>query len=158
MAEELIPYLRAAFNVTSEPAKIAAAGQSYGGLASAFLAHKHPDVVGNVVSQSGSFWWKPDPMNETTRTLAGDSPNFEWLSDRIAASPLVPVRFWLEAGTLEERTMKGHGPSLLDTNRHLRRLLEAKGYEVAYREHPGGHDYAWWRSTIADGPIWVFQS
>ncbi|CAN5364017.1 N/A [soil metagenome] len=157
IAEELIPYLRAEFNVTADPAKIAAAGQSYGGLASTFLAHEHSDLVGNVVSQSGSFWWKPDPMNETTRILAGDSPNFEWLSDRIARSPRVSVRFWLEAGTLEERTMKGHGPSLLDTNRHMRRLLEAKGYEVAYREHPGGHDYAWWRGTIADGLIWVFQ-
>lgn len=157
MAEEIVPMLRARFNVTDDPARIAAGGQSYGGLASAFLAFQHPDVVGSVISQSGSFWWKPDPVNEHTRTLAGDSPAYEWLSDQIAAAPARPIRLWLEAGTLENRTMAGAGPSLLDTNRHMRRLLEAKGYEVTYREYAGGHDYAWWRGTIADGIIWAFQ-
>lgn len=157
VAEELVPYLHEHFNVSRNPDQIVAAGQSYGGLASTFLAFQHPGVVGNVVSQSGSFWWKPDPLNDETRTIAGDSPVYEWLSDRIAVSPTVPVRLWLEAGTLEGRTMMGHGPSLLDTNRGMRRLLEAKGYEVAYREYPGGHDYAWWRGTIADGLTWTFQ-
>lgn len=157
MAQEIVPMLRSRFNVTSDPENVAAGGQSYGGLASTFLAFRHPEVVGNVISQSGSFWWKPDPMNESTRTLAGDSPLYEWLSDQVAAAPHRPVRYWLEAGTLENRTHMGEGPSLLDTNRHMHRLLEAKGHEVAYREYPGGHDYAWWRGTIAEGFIWAFQ-
>lgn len=157
MAEEIVPMLRERFNTTSDPVKVVAGGQSYGGLASTFLAFQHSDVVGNVISQSGSFWWKPDPHNSETRTIAGDSPAYEWLGDQIVRAPRRPIRLWLEAGTLENRTMNGEGPSLLDTNRHMRRLLEAKGYEVAYREYSGGHDYAWWRGTIADGLIWAFQ-
>ena len=45
-------------------------------------------------------------------------------------------------------------PSLLASNRQLRDLLRARGYDVAgYHEFPGGHDYLWWRETLALGLI-----
>ena len=67
-------------------------------------------------------------------------------------SPKLPVRFYLDAGSLElDRDQ--NGSSILVTNRHLRDVLRAKGYEVFYQEFQGAHDYLSWRGTIADGLI-----
>ena len=67
-------------------------------------------------------------------------------------SPRLPVRFYLDAGTME-LDMTGRGSSILVPNRHLRDVLRAKGYEVFYQEFHGAHDYVSWRGTIADGLI-----
>ena len=58
-------------------------------------------------------------------------------------------RFWLDAGIFEDQ--------LLDSVRTLRDDLEAKGYDVGYREFPGGHDFVWWRETLADGLAHVLR-
>ena len=57
----------------------------------------------------------------------------------------LPLRFYLDVGLLEDR--------LLDSTRALRDDLRGKGYEVAYQEYPGGHDFFWWGETIADGLV-----
>jgi enterochelin esterase-like enzyme len=31
--------------------------------------------------------------------------------------------------------------------------LRGNGYDVSYAEYPGGHDFFWWRETLADGLI-----
>ncbi len=41
----------------------------------------------------------------------------------------------------------------LESSRHMRDVLLAKGYEVHYREFVGGHDYLSWRGLLADGLI-----
>ncbi len=57
----------------------------------------------------------------------------------------LPLRFWLDVGVLENR--------LLSSTRGLRDDLRAKGYDVSYREFPGGHDFFWWGETLADGLV-----
>ena len=43
------------------------AGSSYGGLAATTVAMRHPEVFGNVLSMSGSFWWSPPGTPEKDR-------------------------------------------------------------------------------------------
>jgi enterochelin esterase family protein len=62
-----------------------------------------------------------------------------------AVEDRVPLRFYLDAGAFEFQQVKA--------NLHMRDVLVAKGYDVDYRTFPGGHDYFWWRETIADGLI-----
>jgi len=38
---------------------------------------------------------------------------------------------------------------MIEPNRHLKAVLTAKGYDVAYHELAGGHAYALWRGAKA---------
>jgi enterochelin esterase family protein len=159
LAEELATLMRSRFGLSADPRKAVLAGQSYGGLASAWIAFQHPDVFGNVLSQSGSFWWKPNPLNDGLEILPGDVPDYAWLTSRFVEAPAEPIRFFQEVGTLELGSFRAStGPNMVECNRHFRDVLKAKGYDVAYREIPGGHDYVWWRGTIADGLIHLLSA
>lgn len=153
LADELTPWVRKQCSVSTDPRQTILAGQSYGGLAAVYGALERPDVFGNALSQSGSFWWKPDPFNALAESRLGDAPEYAWLCHYIATRPSAPVRMYMEAGTLENRLSDGLAPSLLSAHRHMRDVLIAKGYDLIYREFPGGHDYLWWRGRLADGLI-----
>jgi len=42
---------------------------------------------------------------------------------------------------------------MVPSNRELRDVLLAKGYDVTYTEFDSGHDYLWWRGSLATGLI-----
>jgi enterochelin esterase family protein len=73
------------------------------------------------------------------------------------ASPTLPVKFYLDAGTFEMDSA-GEGGDILEASRHLRDVLRAKGYEVHYQQFVGGHDGLSWRGTLADGLIALLGS
>ncbi|MET1077066.1 MAG: enterochelin esterase [Pseudomonas sp.] len=140
LAEELQPWV-AAQGLSVPAARTVIAGSSYGGLAASYAALQHPRLFGNVLSQSGSYWWAP----------AGQEP--QWLTRAFVGAPRLPVRFYLEAGLFEA----GNGQlGILETNRHLRDVLQAKGYQVHHREWASGHDYLNWRGTLAEGLLALF--
>ncbi|MFF7728878.1 enterochelin esterase [Streptomyces sp. NPDC008001] len=134
LADVLLPWAAQACGATDDPARTVVAGQSAGGLTAAFAAFHRPGRFGNALSQSGSFWW-PDG----TEFGSGS----EWLTRQFAVTEKRPARFRLEVGLQEWM--------LLPQNRHLRNVLDARGYEVAYGEFNGGHDYACWRGGLASG-------
>lgn len=138
LAKELLPFLQKKYGVDRRPERVTVTGSSLGGLASAFLAFEHPEAVGNVLSQSGSFWFYPDATPWEKR---GVEPGT--FIREVAAAPKKAVVFYMEAGIFEHE--------LRDSNRRLRDVLVAKGYPVTYREFAGGHDYACWKESIADG-------
>lgn len=140
LAQELLPWAAREYRVTDDPAHTVAAGSSYGGLAAAYAAFRHPERFGGVLSQSGAFWWPP----------AGDDEP-DWLTRQFVASPRLPVRFYLEVGLLEG--LGAVGTDQPAANRRLRDVLRAKGYAVRYEEYNGGRDYVRWRGTLADGLI-----
>ncbi|RIK44879.1 MAG: enterochelin esterase [Chloroflexi bacterium] len=150
LADELLPWLHGRAHVSRDPARRIVSGLSYGGLCSAWCGLQRPDLFGNVLSQSGSFWWKPDPFERDNPAVPGDAFEYEWLTGRYIAAPQLPLRFYLDVGTLEGLRL-GNSITHLHANRHMRDVLRLKGYEVHYQEYAGGHDYLWWRSTLADG-------
>lgn len=138
LADELLPWARGRYHVTAEPARTIVAGASYGGLAAAYAALSRPDRFGRVLSQSGSFWWKPD-----------DDPEHEWLARQFVAAPPAATVFYLSVGLREAKARIT--PHQLVVNRHMRNVLRARGYTVHYAEVDGGHDEQSWRDTLADG-------
>ncbi|GII95156.1 alpha/beta hydrolase [Sinosporangium siamense] len=151
-ADELMPWLREKYGVTADPARTVVAGCSYGGLASVWLGYSRSDVFGRVLSMSGSLWWGKVGFfdNEGGPLEFGRDDEPQWLNRQFASAPRKPVRFWIDAGTLETNPLED-GVSLLSANRNLRSVLEAKGYEVRYHEFSGGHDNAGWRRSLPLG-------
>ncbi len=140
LATQLLPRVCGELCIPALPSRTVIGGWSYGGLAAAFAALRHPEVFGNVLSQSGSFWWAPEAAEE-----------HEWLTSRFASAPRRDVRFYLNVGLLERGPSPRNSPSQLVANRHLRDVLRARDYDVTYRELNGGHDYIGWPGGLADG-------
>lgn len=141
VADRLLPQLRAEFNLTSDPRGVVIAGTSRRGLLAAYTAFVCPGAVGNVLSLSGSFYWKPDSETE-----------YEWLTHRFATEDVRPLRLFVAAGKLETVvTPTNRGHYMLATNRHLRDVLLARGYELDYWEFPGPHSDLSWQDGLARG-------
>ena len=136
LATEVVPRVRAVYHAGLAPRETAVAGSSLGGLAASCAAIAHPEVFGNVLSQSGSYWWTPD----------GEP---EWLTRDVRQAAAPPVRFFMEVGAMEI-------PQQLDTNRRFRDALIGKGVTVSYREFNGNHSYLPWRAGFADGLVSLF--
>lgn len=141
LAQELVPWVRAHYRITSDPHGVIAGGASAGGLAAAYVAFRHPEAIGGVLSQSGAFW----RGNEG----AGSG---EWLTEAFRNAKPLGIRFSIEVGAGEtHRVLGGTGPAFIDAVRRLRDVLRAKGYEVHYTEVPGAqHEPGHWSAAFAD--------
>lgn len=146
LAKELVPNLRSRFRVTADPKQTVVSGFSLGGLMASYSAMRHPEVIGNVLSQSGSYWFYEGWTMTAPENMFGDSG---WLTGQFASSPKLPLRFFMEVGKLEQ----GLPINMVLENRRLRDTLLAKGYSVVYSEYNGGHDVLHWRNSVADGLI-----
>lgn len=142
MAKELLPWFQQTITPHIEAKTTILSGSSYGGLASAYTAFRYPDHFGNVLSLSGSFWW------------AEEDAESQWLTREFAKTDRLPIKFYLYAGLFEtgQSTI-----DILESNRHLRTVLNAKDYPIVYEEFAGGHDYFSWGVTLADGLIHIFN-
>ena len=136
LVRELIPWIREKYHVSVNPAETIVGGNSMGGLGAVCAGWRHPEVFGNVISQSGYFSWDPFEVDAEAEVEL----EFEWIIRQIAASPKMNIRLVLSVGTLEHDHDFLYSPSLLQANRHMRDVLLAKGYEFTYKEVAGGHD------------------
>ena len=111
------------------------AGESFGGLAVAWLLARHPELVRAGVVQSGSFWhraggrWGDEGPGDLLRLLQQGGAD--------VTRPVV-----VQVGTEEDL--------LLPLNRAYRDALLQQGAQLGYREVRGGHDYAWWRAGLIE--------
>ncbi|MFD3314308.1 alpha/beta hydrolase [Streptomyces sp. NPDC058694] len=147
LVEELLPWLHHRYPLSRDPADVALAGESFGGLCAGWTALHHPTAFGNAILQSPSCGYHPDL---TWGTGAGEllrrTPVPTLIADHLAADA-APVRVFHDVGELEGSNTH---------SRWLDHVLTAKGYDTRYREFAGGHDYAWWRGLFADALLWCF--
>lgn len=145
MATELQPLVTRITGLPRDPAHTVVAGSSYGGLAAAWVALRHPDVFGNVLSMSGSFWWQADR-----------GPLKDGLPAWVQTHPQPGIRWFLSAGLYEKGR---HGMrNIFETAHQLHDILHAQRQPVQLRTYAGGHDYAVWRGVIGDGLLALFGS
>lgn len=170
IATELVPWIRAHYRVTTDSRQLVIGGSSAGGFVAVYSALHHPDVFGNVLSQSGAYFRSPDfrdyAASRAPAAVPGDRDRHDleelmdrgiaettgWLAKEVIDRPELPLRFYLDAG-LFEVDLTGSSIGILESTRHMRDVLLAKGYEVRYQMFVGGHDYVNWRGTLADGLV-----
>lgn len=136
LVDGLIGWVSDRRGVRDEPRLRAVAGQSLGGLTALRAGLLHPDVVGTVISHSASLW-----QDDLTGLLAERS-----LRSNGRAAP---------------RILLGHGRQewlLAPLHEQLAGRLVAHDIEVCVSTANGGHDYAWWRSALADALVWAFAA
>jgi enterochelin esterase family protein len=124
LIEEILPLIRANYDVSQEARDNAIMGASLGGAISFMVAMDRPDVFGKCGSQSGAFEVDAGRLLK----MAGESAK-------------QPVDIYLDCGTYGD---------LLIENRNMNEILAAKGYRVKYQEFNEGHSWGNWRAHIDD--------
>jgi len=104
-----------------------------------------------------STYFNPDKPSAVDN---GRYADFGWIIRQFAETPKVQLRFYLDAGLMEDLsprkpvqagdTSQAGDLSGLVANRYLRDVLRAKGYEVNYFEFNGGHSDPRFQ-TLANG-------
>ena len=140
MAEELMPWVKQQ-GLGQLARHTVVAGSSYGGLVSSYLGLTHPELFGNVLSMSGSYWWAPQ----------GEPAGWMQRAWQILPSPMPNVRFYIDAGTFEKG--RGGREGILETSRALGDILRERGLQVTQREWVSGHDYVQWQASLGCGLV-----
>jgi enterochelin esterase family protein len=169
MAKELVPWVRAHYNVTRAASRTVVGGASAGGFAATYLGLAHPEVFGNVLSMSGAFWWslehnggicgglcpKPGDAPPVTNRDATTEPN--WIAQLALRRPASRTRFYFAVGMFEF-DQAGSGAGILEETRHLRDILRARGTFVIFEPFMAGHDGLGWRGALGDGLLRLLGS
>lgn len=128
--KELIPFIDKELNTTSERITL---GASLGGLVSATLAIKNPDVFTTVVSQSGAFLGSP-----SNKKFHGVTDS--WLLEQITSLDKLETRWYTSVGNIEWLT---------DINIKIAKELKEKADEFEFAERNIGHNWINWRNGLA---------
>ena len=134
VGKELIPWIRESYHISHDPSHITICGFSLGGLAAFFIGTKYPELIGNILTLSGSVHWKKE----------GYSGNIPWIEHYFRTNSKLSLKIYMSAGKLENKP-------LLEANQNLHKEMAQLGYHVHYDEFCGGHDEIWWREKLQTG-------
>lgn len=139
-AEEVISFVKERYNISDDSCKNIIGGYSLGGLAASYSALKYPNIFGNVLSESGSYWYKEEGY---------DDSEYTWMSNEFRKVEKLSIKFYINVGSIEPKK------SMQDTNINLKDTLIDLGYKVFFEEFESGHDYLCWGEYFARGLIYL---
>ena len=140
LVEELVPYIDANYSTKQNPSDRLVMGASFGGLISVYAAFRHPEVFGNVASQSGFLSRKKGQVMR-----------------EIEKSSKKNIKFYLDCGTFESNVGGVFG-NFTKANRKMCEILKRKGYNFIYQEVHEGHNWGNWRSRLGDILMTFFKA
>lgn len=129
IVRELIPLAEKTFSDSGRQTGRAIVGTSLGGLSSAWLAFKNPDVFPRVGIQSPAFWYKREiytMVEETNR---------------------VPGKIFMSTGLIHDTE---------DAVRKMGQILDSKGVSHTVKAVNQGHSWGNWRDLTDDMLIYLF--
>ncbi|MBB6460807.1 alpha/beta hydrolase-fold protein [Flammeovirga kamogawensis] len=157
--EELIPYCRKSFNISTSPKDIAYAGFSLGGLSALDISWHYPQYFNKIGVFSGSFWWRDKPAE-------GDyNDDIDRIMHRTIqnSSKKEGLKFWLQTGTKDETSDRNNNGIIdsIDDTLDLIKELDKKGYDIhddiTYVEITDGeHNFYTWSAVLPNFLTWAF--
>lgn len=144
LATEIMHWIKTNFNVSDRAEDTIIGGFSLGGLFAAFMGLKYPNIFGNVLSQSGSFFWSPNAPEE-----------INWILKKYKEAEKFPTKFFLNVGVLENMEYPPYS-SMKDVNKEMRNILiQRDECIVKYEEFKSGHDYLMWGETLSNALLFL---
>lgn len=144
LANEFILLLRHKkhLRISHNPALSTIAGLSASGLAAFYAGLIYPDIFGNVIAQSASFWAKK--QTELEKMIIKQRENIQ------------TSFFNLEAGYYENTSAEYQFPdggkekfSLLQAVKNVHHCLNKQNVPTVFHEFMGGHNYLCWKTSLS---------
>lgn len=129
LTTELVPLIDATYPTSPSPDARAILGASYGGFHAAYVGIEYFDTFHLIGMQSPSFakYWVVEGYEQSER---------------------LPLKIFMSVGTL--------GDVSIEVARHVRDILEAKGYPLLYIETNDGHAWGNYRALLDELLIYFF--
>ena len=127
------PYVDKTLRTLAGKENTAIMGSSLGGIASVYIAQRHPEVFSKAGGVSSAFWWNKGEM--------------------IARPPArVPVKFYIDAGTKNDD---------IDDTSKMRDAMVKQGYKLDadlyyYAAEGGSHNEKSWAARVDKPLLWFF--
>ncbi len=160
MVNELMPWVRKKYHLSTDAAQNFVAGFSLGGLSAFDLAWHNDGLFGKVGVFSGSFWWRKKAYED-----GYDDHNDRIMQVAVRQTTTKPaIKIWLQTGTDDEKDDRNHNGVIdsIEDTLDLIAELEKKGFgwnkDLKYLEVPHGqHNPETWGRAMPDFFAWLFQ-
>jgi len=145
ITKELVPYVDANFSTKANPKSRAITGLSMGGHGALYLAIRHSDLFGAAGSTSGGVDFRPFPNRWDIKKALGE---YEQNKERWYEYTVMRQVELLKNKQLAIIIDCGIDDFFMPMNRALHEKLLQLKIDHDYIERSGGHNHAYWRSSI----------
>lgn len=164
LGRELLEITRRSFPLSERREDTFIGGLSMGGYGALLCGLTYPDAFGAIIGLSSAT----DMLNPSLLKLDREIPYYESIFgdlEKAAASDLNPSVLIKKLGSLKKAQPGlalprvylacGTEDPLLPCSRDLRGQLAQNGFDVAYEEGPGGHNWDFWDEYIRRALDWL---
>lgn len=145
VAKECVAYMDKTYRTQKSRQSRALCGLSMGGHGALFLAVRHREVFGTAVALSGGVDIRPFPNSWSIKRRLGDIKEYP---EHWEKNTVINVIKDLKDNELAISMDCGRRDFFLEVNRRLHFQLLRDGITHNYEEHPGAHNWSYWKKAI----------